>query len=241
MTSKPNRNMRNLLRLSLLSLLFIVTTSSMGQINGPGIVDHSDAGVARQTIVEQVPDEAVKMQSLGGGIFDIKADSIERFTSGPRNQSNRVSTTGHESILELGYNLRPVNASSSFIILKMIHGHRFSPFLAVGLGTAIKYAWHGRYISIPIFADLRGNLSQKSVAPYWGLAFGYTFDASSRMSGQGVLFNPQLGMRFNVFGNRAVNVGVGYELQKAKYPYGYPAWSAKRSIHSLTLNVGFTF
>lgn len=152
--------------------------------------------------------------------------------------------SGYQNILEVAYNLGGSPNSEKFAKLNMIFGHRFNPYFAAGLGTGFKYSWHGRYVSIPVFADFRGSFNQKPVSPYWSMSLGYYFDASNRMKGQGLMVNPQIGMKFKVAGNRSLSVGLGYEFQKRKLHYLQPDFSTfirRENVRSFTVNVGFTF
>lgn len=151
--------------------------------------------------------------------------------------------SGYQNILEVGYNLGGSANSTNFAKLNMIYGHRFSPYLAAGFGTGFKYFWNGRYVSIPVFADFRGSLNNKPVSPYWAMSVGYTFDASNKLNGVGALVNPQIGMKFKVAGIRSLNVGLGYEFQRKKLQHSGLDVSLMRreNVHSLTLNLGFTF
>lgn len=155
---------------------------------------------------------------------------------------------GHQSIVDLAYNLSPGSNSSSFVKLSLINSHRFNRNFSLGLGTGFKYAWHGRYVSIPFFADVRYNFNGRNIRPYSALDVGYSFDASDRMKGVGVLFNPQVGVSYKVSSNSSLNFGVGYELQRTAVRYYAPdppnsdlLWTRNQNVHSFTINLGFTF
>lgn len=165
-------------------------------------------------------------------------------TKAPESQDE----TGHQSIVDFAYNLHPGSNSSSFVKLSMINGHRFNRNFSLGIGTGFKYVWNGRYVSIPFFADVRYHFNGRKFRPYSALDVGYSFDASDRMKGVGVLFNPQAGISFKVSKKSSMNFGVGYELQRTAFRYYSPdppnsdlLWTRNQNVHSFTINLGFTF
>jgi hypothetical protein len=105
--------MSNLLKIKFMKRLLIFITlllslKSYAQNNLDEVVYLKNGGVVRGTIIEQIPNEKIKIQTADGNIFVYKFDEIEKITKEPkissRNNSSSInkispnSTIGNEAI-----------------------------------------------------------------------------------------------------------------------------------------------
>ena len=91
----------------------------------------------------------------------------------------------------------------------LLAGYRVNEFLRVGAGIAPRLI--AGYFSLPIYADVRGNIiSQESrmVVPYWSFDVGYSLGKYER----GLYVSPTAGIRIGMPRNNAL-VGLSYTLQ----------------------------
>ena len=77
------------------------------------------------------------------------------------------------------------------------------------------------------------------ISPYLSLGIGYSFDATNDFVGVGFLLNPTVGVSFKVSDKSAMNVGLGYEMQKMDF-YGY-YYSSSENSGAISINVGISF
>ena len=99
-------------------------------------------------------------------------------------------------------------------------------------------------VLVPVFADFRGNLPLESkVSPYLSLGIGYSFDATESFEGVGFMLNPTVGINFKVTDKSAMNIGLGYEMQKVggEIYDSYYYYSIKENLGAISINVGISF
>lgn len=96
------------------------------------------------------------------------------------------------------------------------HGYQIVPQLFAGVGVGANYYYDDDSWNLPIFAHFRSDILNNDITPFVDLRVGY-----SLIDVKGFYLNPSIGCRFAVSDNIALNVGVGYTLQKAEfYKYG---------------------
>ncbi len=129
--------------------------------------------------------------------------------------------------------------------MNIVNGYRFNPYFSLGFGTGARYYSEGGNdaLLVPIFLDTRVNFINNKVSPYFALGTGYSFDATNSFEGVGLLINPSLGVSFKVADKSALNLGLGYEMQKVKVYYRnyYSSRESTETSGSISLNVGFSF
>ncbi len=92
-------------------------------------------------------------------------------------------------------------------------------------------------VAIPIYADLRANFIKSSITPFVGIKIGYSpFDL------QGFYLNPNAGVRFALDSKalKALNVSMGYSMQKVDIDRGYYGIS-RETVGGVNLKVGIEF
>jgi len=246
---------------TLLFLLFC--TLSYAQSVYQDVVYLKNGSVIRGVIIEQIPNESVKIETADKNLFVFKFDEIERITK----EESKLAETGktpirnsirYRGILDFGYHL-PVEGSENYtdkaekVALNFINGIEINPHLFIGLGVGFRYLSTSRSetnnkIFIPVFADLTGYLLNGSVSPFLSFAAGYSFHATSNNENTGIgidgglLLFPSLGVRIKFSENAGVHFRFGYELQRfSRYELWGSAHSSLRDFRALTFKVGFFF
>ena len=100
------------------------------------------------------------------------------------------------------------------------------------------------YLLLPLFTDFRIKfprlkLFDSKVIPYAGFSTGVSFFFSGA-SLAGVLFNPIVGLHYDLSSKIKFNIGIGYDLQGWPNWYVYP-YDQRVQIHSFAINAGITF
>ncbi len=200
-------------------------------------------------IIEQVPSESLKIRTKDGNTFVFAMSDVEKITKenvyGKRHRSNRRTQYSRWSGPEIGYRgfvdlnwIGGVGTTSGVDCIGLLtsHGCQISPYLYTGLGIGFNYFYNGTAVNMPIFANVRTDLLQNSISPFVDIKVGYSvFDA------EGFHFSPSVGCRFKVR-DIAVNLGVGYTLQKFKFGiYDYDYWRGSLNLNGINIRFGIEF
>lgn len=101
-------------------------------------------------------------------------------------------------------------------------GYKFNRYLGVGLGVGAHYYYSQGKGVYPVFAEARGYLTARKVAPYYAVAAGYGFavkdeDKGIQEANGGLLFHPALGLRIGGSDNVNFIFDVGVKFQRVNY------------------------
>jgi len=237
-----------------LLLFALITTVSFGQSNYQDVVYLKNGSIIRGVIIEQVPNKSIKIETADRNVFVYQMDEIEKLAKEQfqgKNGSSLNSSglqSGYKGIVEWGYQIGTGDYGMDRLKLNIINGYQINPYFSLGFGTGLRYYFDAEAALIPVFADFRTNFINNKVSPYLSLGVGYTFDATNDFEGVGFLLNPAVGVSFKVSDKSAINVGLGYEMQKMKfiyydyyyYGYGYP-FEITENSGAISINVGISF
>jgi len=148
--------------------------------------------------------------------------------------------TGYKGIVELGYQFGVGDYGMDRLKLNVINGYQINPYFSLGIGTGVRYYLDAEELLIPFFGDFRVNFMDNNISPYLSLGVGYSFDASDSFSSVGFLLNPTVGVSIKISNKSAINVGVGYEMQRVK-GYDYYGDSSSENTGAIDLVVGISF
>jgi len=157
--------------------------------------------------------------------------------------NNKGLQSGYKGIVELGYQIGTGDYGMDRLKLNIINGYQINPYFSLGFGTGLRYYFDAKAALIPVFADFRANFINNKVSPYLSLGVGYSFDATNDFEGVGFLLNQTVGVSFKVSDKSAMNVGLGYEMQKMDFIYGGYYGYSSSSVNSgaISINVGISF
>ena len=138
----------------------------------------------------------------------------------------------------------------SYFELNTSHGYLFNPYFYAGAGLGFHWYPDAEATLMPLFIDLRTQLSNRKTVPFIDLRIGYSFDLSNSLEGQGFYFAPSAGVQF--FSNKKAQLilSLGYSLQKLKLRgYYYDSWGYGHLVGDLghvssngfSLKVGVVF
>lgn len=207
------------------------------------VVYLKNGSIIRGTIIEQVPNVSLKIQTDDGSIFAYKMSEVEKITkeetSKPRANTptsfslsfdGRGPQQGYRGFVDMGYTIGTGDTGEGRIELNTVHGYQFMPFLFAGVGVGAHYYFDSEVVAIPIFADMRADILNNSISPFVDMRIGYSpYDV------QGFYFNPSVGCRFAMQSIKALNASVGYSMQKGD---GY---NGKITVGGFNIRVGLEF
>lgn len=233
----------------MLLLLSLFTTLSFGQTNYQDVVYLKNGSIIRGTIIEQVINKSIKIETADRNVFVYQMNEIDKLTkeavlkksSGSLSHSGLKS--GYKGIVELGYQVGVGDFGMDRLNLNIINGYQINPYFSLGLGTGLRYYFDAEAALVPVFADFRAYLINNKTSPYLSLGVGYSFDATNDFKGVGFLLNPTVGVSFKFSDKSAINIGIGYEMQKIDFIYdGYFGYfSSSENSGAISINVGISF
>ena len=214
-------------------------------------------------IVESFDDSKLKVKIDDSNIILIRYDHIRKISfKGYGNVSNdfdeKFSNPPSLKIESYYHEFRGgllIGEENTSVSLHTINGYQFNKYLGTGLGLGINK--YGNYITMPVYATVKGYLFDSKVSPFYFGDVGYGFawktnkneDMFELDNVQGGLYW-QLGLGYQVnFYNSSMVFTLGYINQdsKADYIY-YRPWdiddvtvSERRILRRFVLSVGFLF
>lgn len=172
---------------------------------------------------------------------------------------------GYEKSIEAGASIGVGDYSNKTFGISMINGYRFNNYLFAGVGVGIGYsnALNGVNIKygtteyrtdaylIPVFANIKANLTTGKVSPFFRLNIGYTFDANQYLrDAPGFMIEPAFGVDFNLDSKKAIYVLAGFNLQHSEYSFtrnvgtttdNWDITTKSEMLKAISLRVGLKF
>ena len=139
---------------------------------------------------------------------------------------------GYRGFTDFSYSLGVGDNSEDFdrYAISTTHGYQIDDIVFVGAGVSFEYVRKAAISLVPIYGDVRVDipLSSGSVKPFIDAKVGYAAGTID-----GFYFAPTVGVRIPVNFVKALNLGLGYKLQKIQ--------DASTNTNAITFNVGIEF
>lgn len=211
------------------------------------IVYLKNGSVIKGVVIEQMPGVSLKIKTNDGSIFAYQMSEVEKITkeevSNYRNfynartthtNSNSFINLGYRGFVDFGYTLGVGDYDTGRLELSTSHGYQIIPQLYIGGGIGLHYYLDGEEIAIPIYTDIRTDILNAPVTPFFDLKIGYTVTDLS-----GLYLSPSIGCSFRISNGARCNIGIGYVMQKAEI-WGWD-WYDSINLGGISFKVGFDF
>lgn len=248
-----------------IALLFLLLSglSTSAQIDKQAKIVLKNGTTIKGGIVESFDDSKLKVNIDDSNIILIRYDHIKKIHF---KGNGRVDEDFEEKLSKIPslktetfyHELRGgllFGEETTGVSLQTINGYQFNKYLGTGLGFGINK--FGNYITLPIYASVKGYLFDKKVSPFYFGDIGYGFAwQTNRNETIFELDNVkggyywQLGIGYQInFYNSSMVFTLGYINQdsKADYIY-YRPWdiddveiSERRILRRFAFSVGFLF
>ena len=204
--------------LASLALVF-VTSLAFAQSELQDVVYLKSGSIIRGVIIEQVPNQSIKIETADRNVFVYQMEEIEKLAKEPyRGRGGRGLQSGYKGIVEAGFAFGIGEFGMNRFKLDFINAYQINPYFSLGLGIGARnYYDLNAPVLVPIFADFRANFIDNLTSPYLSLGVGYSFDATNSFESMGFYLNPTLGVTIMIHRNHSINVGVGYEMQRLNF------------------------
>ncbi|MGB0863703.1 MAG: hypothetical protein ACPGXZ_12350 [Saprospiraceae bacterium] len=250
--------MKYLKYFSVLFLFFIFNTNINAQKKGKKeskwyyetTIELNNGSVLKGKLIS-MNDETVKIEILGGSIFvypksevkNVETSEIKIYPSIRNYQYNREGW--YYGILG-NINIATEDGGGG---LSALAGFQYNNHLAAGLGLSYnQISVNNGVQTIPIFLDVRGNVSDNPTSLFYSMGIGYSFVKANTefdiIEAKGGLFmHPALGIRFDRPSGSSFLFDFGYQFQSVEITS--QRWNGINiddvQYRRLTLRFGWTF
>lgn len=208
-----------------------------------------NGSIIKGVIIEQVPNESLKIKTADGSLFVYQIDEVLKITKDyPTSLDNKLSgrSKGYRGFVDLGFTPGVGDLATNRLEFSTSHGYQFNPYVYLGIGAGLHYYYEGGdAFVIPIFVNPRVNFLDTNITPFIDLKLGY-----SVVDAEGFYFNPNIGVSFKTQERKTINVSIGYTMQKVKYNsyYDYSYYggysyysSGSVDVNGISIKVGYEF
>ncbi|MDD4819531.1 MAG: hypothetical protein PHD21_01685 [Flavobacteriales bacterium] len=145
---------------------------------------------------------------------------------------NKISYQGEVNV---GYGIGVGDYGVDKLSVHVLNGIRFCPYFFAGVGVGYDhYSKSGDSASaIPLYGNAKGYLPvSKRTELFVSLDCGYNILFANSTTYNGYLVVPAVGAQFKLEGKKALNVSLGYDINR---------FTQGNKMRSLGLKVGFVF
>jgi hypothetical protein len=260
--------MRNTLNPSLKPFFFMVLFFFCINLNGQNLMDDviylKNGSIIRGIVIEQIPNQSIKIQTKDKNVFVFKNDEIEKmtkenslnvesenlynFTSSDLKKSGYVNyseITIFSGIGKIKYATNSSIENSDFsYCFRTVNSYFVSENISLGLGIGIEK--FKEVSELPVTFDVRYTITSEKITPVFNTAIGYGVGLSG--SEGGLTFNPSFGIKAYITNNVAFLFNIGYKLKTDEwnilyYTNGSYAYTQQETVlmHFISINAGLSF
>jgi hypothetical protein len=141
------------------------------------------------------------------------------------------------------------------VSIHSLNGYQFNKYLGTGLGVGVNK--FGNYVTLPIYATIKGYLMDRAVSPFYfgDIGYGFAWDTNKNKDFYivedvqgGLYWQLGVGYQFNFY-KSALVLSLGYVNQQSSADYTTFGWwgvgdievSEKRLLRRMSFSVGILF
>lgn len=209
-----------------LAVLFCACTTVLQaqQLKEPVILRLKNGSVLKGTLLQQA-EGVYELQIGSTARMSIPEEYVEEML--PDKQQRKKGY----ALLQTGlfFGQRDQGDIESILVapsLQLSAGYSYRHWLHFGMGTG--FEGYGKVFVFPVFGELRGNILDKSVSPYYNLKLGGGFasvknDFRYQDAKGGLMAEAQAGMNID-FKDFSWQIGSGFRHQQVKLSGTAPSW-----------------
>lgn len=198
-----------------------------------------NGNVIKGTIIEEIPNKSIKIETRDGSIFVYNIDEVDKTAKDTRkfrakgNEYSNEVKTGFKGFVDFGGVIGSKNggrleATASF-------GSQVNQFLYIGGGLGINYYTYEKECIFPFFVDTRVYVPTRGpILPFLSLRSGYSVSNGSDFEG-GLYISTLCGIEIQKY-----TIGLGYSYQALKDEH-YFSNGTPMNTGGFTLKVGMKF
>ena len=213
-------------KILLLLCIFLSAISSTYAQSTQSVVHLKTGDIIKGTIFDYAPNGAIKIKTLEGLTLTFQKVEIENIS---REKIDKAAipakaepapkkfkrNRGYRGFYDIGGAFPVGHNGDGIFAIHTTHGYQINPYFFIGAGIGFDYHFRDNddfeytYIFVPLYGDFRVNFLKKTISPFLDLKVGY-----SAFDGKGFYFNPNIGVSFGLKNEAAMNLGIGFNMQK---------------------------
>ncbi len=227
------------------------------------VVYLKNGSIYRGIIIEQNPEQNIKIQTHFKNVIVINYAEIEKINkeailpepSKKDSKQFEIKKRGFASFSEIGYGIGLYNPSfqpfyethltGNYLGFKSVNGYQFNEYFVLGIG--LEYNDYKEVQAFPVTIDARFCLINQKSSPVFIWNMGYTFGMKGEKCG--FIINPQIGFKTNISNNVAYIINVGFRFQQTELIYNNHWGQYESNIKNskstyyqfITVSTGFSF
>lgn len=226
--------------------LFLLPLALLAQGETEDVVYLKNGGILRGEIVELHRDEYLKIKSAGRNVYVVRMDDVREIKSETIPAQKHYKESGYMN--RTGFEILQIRDNSSARFY-MVNGYQFTSRFAAGLGVGIT-PYNDPLTLLPVFIDLNYRLHKANASPYLFLKAGYNFSTHHDEDMQiddhsgGLLFNPGVGVQFNLSSGFGWYINAGYNIDNSSYEFedwGPQTVKNELSFRRVNFGLGLSF
>lgn len=237
----------------IIALLLITHAVLFAQKNPEDVLYLKNGGIIRGSIIEWVPDSAIKIEIAGGSLLVYKTNEIRIVAKEEKIKKEKQKTMisdshGFRFGMDGGWVVGSGDNENKSPLSIHIQGfYHFFPFTAIGVGAGLEFF---NTTQAPVYLDLRQYFSQRYYAPYLFMQGGYLFPVGPQhvdISGYtskgkaSYMINPGIGFMFPLSEKSELTVSVSYRYQEIKSTiedYIKPDYIRREKMNRINFKIG---
>lgn len=139
--------------------------------------------IIKGEIIEQVPNQSIKVRTKDGSVFVYNVDDVQKITKEDKNEMKNSGHRGLDFSVEISYDIAAKIGNGTFLTGIGI-GKRFTKNFYWGIGGGTLFSTEGGSIMIPVTTDFKVYLplNTTSITPNGTLRFGYIINTADDIS-----------------------------------------------------------
>ena len=242
--------MSNLIRKTVITVTVLLSFAmSLNAQNYQDVVYLKNGSVIRGLILEQIPNQSLKIVTPDGSTFFCTFDEVEKIAkelpaakenAGRRSQYGWLSAPRYRGFVEEAVIVGTGDFEMSRSQVSTSHGCQVSPYLFIGGGLGVNY-WFDDFVTIPFFAHLRSEIHKaynKRVSPYFDAKIGYSLGGDF----DGFYCLPSTGCHI-YFGKSklGLSISIGYNVQLTRAYYYTAGISKTENLGGVAISLALDF
>jgi len=229
----------------LVLLLLSAPVFTMAQANYRDVVYLNNGIIVIGMIVEQVPNQGIKIQLIDNTVSSFAYSEIKKITKEEVIVEKEPHQKRYSGIFEVGYTkgvgdeyseLAREARSINVFSVRMVNGYQINKNMSAGVGLGIDA--YELAVLMPITIDLRAYFIDAPVSPTFIFDGGYSLALNNDHGSNGLVLNPAVGVKINTSKNTSCLFSIGYKYQKQTIHYTF---MPERSLSFFTITGGFSF
>ena len=225
-----------------LFILFLHSDAISQNAKLQDVVYLKNGSIIHGTIIEEVPNKSVKIETRDGDIFVYQMDEIEKITKTPYHQREirddaeptNDADEGYSGYILLGISEIVSPGSQTLPTLHFVNGFHNSPSSTLGIGVGLEIESESeRTLILPVWIDARAFIGDRDTRAFVSAKLGYSFGYTDRygLMSEGLCVGAGPGVQFRLSPGFSLLLDAGYKLQ----------WMASGNYGAIDIHFGIGF